>query len=141
MIALERFISTYQKLDKNNLSRLSSVYSSNIIFTDPLHEISGLDSLMNYFKSLYQNVDAVTFVFGETIAEQDRATITWVMTVRHPRLNGGQAFNVDGVSCLHFNTEGLVSAHRDYFDLGALLYEQIPLLKRIIKKIKERLTS
>jgi hypothetical protein len=29
--------------------------------------------------------------------------------------------------------------HRDYFDAGAMLYEQIPLLGRVIKWVKQKI--
>ncbi len=139
MKALEHFIETYQELDKNDLALLGSIYSKDIRFSDPLHQIVGLEALIHYFKELYQNVDSVTFTFGEQLIDNHKVTLCWVMTIRHPRLNNGQDIRVEGISLLNFNAEGLVSEHRDYFDLGAMLYEHIPLLGRIIRKLKERL--
>ena len=34
---------------------------------------------------------------------------------------------------------GKIYYHRDYFDMGAMVYEQLPLLGRIVRKIKQRL--
>ena len=141
MKALERFISVYKQLDKNNLTTLGDIYSSDIYFCDPAHQISGLEALITYFSELYQNVENVTFTFGDLILDDQQATLTWQMGVRHPRLNKGQDYSVEGISLLRLNSEGLVCYHRDYFDLGALLYERIPLLGSVIIRIKERLTS
>lgn len=139
MDALEQFISVYKQLGKENLSSLRAVYSDDVRFCDPIHTINGIDSLIDYFTDLYATVDAVGFDFGEPISAAAKTAITWTMGVHHPRLNGGKMITVEGISCLHFNPQGQVCYHRDYFDLGALLYEQVPLLGRIVKKIKERM--
>jgi hypothetical protein len=34
---------------------------------------------------------------------------------------------------------GKIYYHRDYFDMGAMLYEHLPLLGRIIQRLKHRL--
>ncbi|HGP4674712.1 TPA: nuclear transport factor 2 family protein, partial [Vibrio cholerae O1] len=39
---------------------------------------------------------------------------------------------------LHF-AEGKVTYHRDYFDMGEMLYEQLPVLGQVIRAIKRRL--
>jgi hypothetical protein len=65
--------------------------------------------------------------------------VQWQMNFSHPRLKGGKTIVVDGASYLRFNEAGKVSYHRDYFDLGAMLYEQLPLLGRIIVAVKRRL--
>jgi hypothetical protein len=43
------------------------------------------------------------------------------------------------MSYLQFDKAGKVRYHRDYFDLGAMLYEHLPLLGSLVKTIKRRL--
>lgn len=64
--------------------------------------------------------------------------LTWTMSYQHPKLNGGKTIAVKGASQLNFDEKRIVR-HRDYFDGGALLYEHIPLLKRVIFFLKNRL--
>ena len=40
---------------------------------------------------------------------------------------------------IEFDEAGKVCQHRDYFDLGAMLYEQLPLLGPVVRTIKMRL--
>ncbi|MCT7655735.1 hypothetical protein MBH78_16005 [Oceanimonas sp. NS1] len=56
-----------------------------------------------------------------------------------PRLNGGRPVTVPGVSHLCFADS--IYYHRDFFDLGAMLYEQLPLLGKGIRALKRRLNS
>ena len=57
--------------------------------------------------------------------------------ITHPRLNRGNEFSVAGVSIIKFNDK--IYSHRDYFDLGAMLYEQLPLFGSMTKFIKRKL--
>ena len=63
----------------------------------------------------------------------------WTMTFSHPRLRGGAPVTVEGATRLAFDEEGKVCLHRDYFDLGAMLYEQLPLLGAVVRTLKGRL--
>lgn len=40
------------------------------------------------------------------------------------------------VGCSHLRFHSLVAHQRDYFDAGALIYENIPLLGAIVRRIK-----
>lgn len=136
---LERFIEVYHQLDQNNLERLTEIYAPEIRFIDPAHEISGRDNLSHYFSALYANISTIDFSFERQLQEADQAVLVWVMTFRHPRLAGGKPISVPGCSWLSFNSQGQALEHRDYFDLGAMLYEQLPLLGRMVRSIKRRL--
>jgi hypothetical protein len=58
------------------------------------------------------------------------------MTYSHPKLNKGQSINVEGMSQLRFSDK--IFAHRDYFDVGQMLYEQVPFLGGLIGLLKNR---
>ena len=53
---LHQFAHTFATLDKHNLHLLDSLYSQDIAFADPLHEVHGLPALHRYFADLYSNV-------------------------------------------------------------------------------------
>lgn len=136
---LESFLRVYEKLDAENLYLLDNIYSADVSFIDPAHKIEGLVALKEYFSELYQNVSSINFSFSHHQQQENDAYIQWQMTLRHPRLNRNQEIIVPGISYLHYDQAGKVSLHRDYFDLGTMLYEQLPLLGSIIKTVKRRL--
>lgn len=138
---VDNFKNLYQTLNRDtlNLNELSSVYDDNIVFEDCFHNIIGISDLFNYFDNLYENVSTIGFDFEDQWINDDGAMLTWVMSYKHPRLNNGNLIQVKGASRLMFK-DGKISAHRDYFDGGALLYEHIPILKRVIHFLKNRLS-
>lgn len=139
MNSLESFLEVYRKLNAQNLHLLDDIYSADISFIDPAHKIEGLAALKKYFYELYQNVSSVSFNFTHHQQRDNDAYIQWQMTLCHPRLNSNREIIVPGASYLNYDRTGKVCFHRDYFDLGTMLYEQLPLLGSIIKRIKRSL--
>ncbi len=139
MNRLDDFLAVYNRLTIDNLDLLDRIYSADIEFCDPAHEIRGLEALRRYFAELYRNVDSIGFSFNRRHRVDSEAYLSWRMSFRHPKLARGRTIEVDGLSYLQFDDTGKVSYHRDYFDLGAMLYEHLPLLGRLVKTIKRRL--
>ncbi|WP_421174450.1 nuclear transport factor 2 family protein [Aeromonas enteropelogenes] len=136
---LARFVALYQQLDRQQLHRLSEVYADEVIFIDPAHRIEGLAALSDYFAALYQRLTYCRFVITSQQQQGRQAWLGWTMTFSHPRLRGGKPVTVEGATRLELDEEGKVCLHRDYFDLGAMLYEQLPLLGSLVRTIKGRL--
>lgn len=137
---LHNFVEIYQSLGVDNLALLDEIYHPQVTFIDPAHEISGLVNLRRYFKQLYTNLEACEFVIDNVFYQNNQAAIYWTMRYRHPKLNGGKTVIVEGHSTIQ-GAGKVVTFHRDYLDLGSMLYEQIPLLGRIIRMLKARMND
>lgn len=134
---IQTFVVNYQALSTDNLHLLNDIYHQGITFIDPMHKIHGLSALTEYFEGLYENVTACHFSIQRVVHQNDAAAIYWTMRYQHPKLNQGQEIAIQGSS--HIQGEGdKVIYHRDYLDLGAMLYEHLPLVGRLIKWIKAR---
>ncbi|SHG18605.1 nuclear transport factor 2 family protein [Vibrio gazogenes] len=128
----------YAQLNKHNLDTLNDIYHDEIVFEDAAHRIEGVTSLSDYFINLYQNVERCNFTIHEQHPTDNGGFLIWTMHLQHPKLRQGQLVNVRGVTHLRFQ-DGKVIYHRDYFDLGEMLYEQLPILGRVVRWIKRRL--
>lgn len=135
---LEAFCAFFNKLDKSCTEKLYTVYTQDVTFIDPLHRIDGCCALEGYFAALYDNVRYCRFTYHEARQDGDIAFVTWTMHFAHSRLAGGRDISVDGCTRLQFAADGRVSQQRDYFDAGAMLYENVPLLGRVIRFLKRR---
>ncbi|WP_309043458.1 nuclear transport factor 2 family protein [Marinobacter sediminicola] len=132
---LEAFKTLFNQLDKGNLNKLPAVYSKDIRFQDPLGAVEGLDALTHYFAGAYSNVISCQFVFEEAVVQDSFATIPWVMHLRHKRIRGGNEIHVAGISHVAVKC-GKICYHRDYFDAGQLLYENLPVIGGVIRWVK-----
>ncbi|ASJ97242.1 MULTISPECIES: nuclear transport factor 2 family protein [Shewanella] len=134
---LQNFIAVYGELGTDNLEALRQVYHPEVEFIDPLHNLKGLEELLDYFDGLYLQVVSCDFTIDHVIEQQSEAAVYWTMTFRHKQLNASQPIEVEGHSRLGAK-DNKVIYHRDYFDLGTMLYEHLPVLGSIILAVKRR---
>jgi len=132
------FCARFQPLTTSELSALAECYSDDVDFTDPLHHHVGRDRVMAYYAELLDGVQHCHFDFHDRQTVGNTSFLTWTMHLTHPRLHGGRTINVAGCSRLQWRGQR-VCRHRDYFDVGAMLYEQLPLLGWLIRGVKKRL--
>jgi len=135
--SVETFKDTYNRLTRSSLSLLDILYDESVLFEDPLHRIQGLPALRAYFERLYADVHSCRFTFEAEVAQADQAFLTWTMHLRHRRFHPGETLHLPGASHIRFTDK--VVYHRDYFDVGALLYERVPLLGPLVRALKSRL--
>ncbi|TVP58677.1 MAG: nuclear transport factor 2 family protein [Halomonadaceae bacterium] len=132
---LEAFKTLFNQLGPEYTDGLDQVYAPGVSFRDPFVEIQGLDALETYFTGAYSNVIACQFDYGQPLINGDRVALPWVMHLQHRKLRSGQELIVDGMSHLHLHKH-LVIYHRDYFDAGQLLYENVPLLGSAVRWLR-----
>lgn len=137
---LNHFIDTYEKLSPDNLELLSRVYHNDVHFKDPIHELHGFVQLHNYFQDMYTNISSCQFVINDVIYQNNCAAIYWEMTYVHSKLNGKKPISINGHSHIK-GQDNKVIFHQDYLDLGAMIYEHIPLLGRVIIWLKQKISS
>ena len=136
---LERLVDFYQTFDLTAISRLGDVYSDQITFEDPIRRIEGLAALQEYFSSLMQHVRSCRFVVLRYETTARSGFVEWEMYFSHAALNRGAAIKVNGVTVLSFDDK--ITYHRDYFDLGEMLYEHVPVMGVATRHLKRRLQS
>ncbi|MGB0865984.1 MAG: nuclear transport factor 2 family protein [Granulosicoccaceae bacterium] len=133
---LQKFVETYQQLGKYNLHSLREVYHPDVEFIDNLHHLHGINQLIQYFEGQYSNLNSCSFDIRRANQTGDDAWLIWDMRFAHPRLRGGKLITVNGAS--HLRLTDSVTYHRDYFDMGATLYEHLPIIGSAITWIKQR---
>ncbi len=132
-----RFERTWNEVDAANTASLAALYHEDCVFSDPVHEVRGLAALEDYCRNLYENVSHCRFRFEEAVASSDRAAIPWTMELRMTSFRKGELIELPGISHIEFDDK--IRRHRDFFDLGDLVYEHIPLLGVVVRAVKRRL--
>ena len=133
-----RFKDYFKVLHDSDLSQLGSIYDDRIVFKDPVHEIRGLVELEDYFTSMCADLSDCRFEYLDELVNDDAAYIKWMMHFKHPRL-GNRLISVRGVS--HLKIGEKIEYHEDFYDMGAMLYEQLPLLGNVTRWLRLRLAS
>jgi len=140
VVLVESFKHLFNTLNSDtcNSGIIEMVYGENIEFIDCFHHVVGVESFHKYLASIYENVQFCQFEFHDEFIKQDSAMLTWTMAYIHPQLNGGNTIYVNGSSHIKFDEK--IYYHQDYVDGGALLYEHVPVLRRVIHFLKKRMS-
>ncbi|MEM6484454.1 MAG: nuclear transport factor 2 family protein [Pseudomonadota bacterium] len=128
----------YDDLSLDTLSSLGDVYHPEVIFTDPVGSYQGLDHLDAYFRKLLNGNTDNTFSIEQLRFRENDGFVTWRMDFTTPRLNRGRRIVVDGASAISVEND-LIRSQRDYYDLGSMVYEHIPVLRNIVRGIRTRM--
>ncbi len=136
---LEAFKQYYQAFDRQLFDDLDQVYSDNVVFSDPVHEIQGLNTLKQYFKEMCGNLTDCQFEFVDEVVDENSACFKWEMHYRHPSIKRNKPLTLTGISLIKFSDK--VEYHEDFYDMGAMLYEHIPVLGSAVRMIKSRLAK
>lgn len=128
----------FKVVHDSDLSRLRDLYDEEIVFKDPVHEIRGLVELEDYFTSMCSDLSDCRFEYLDELIGEDAAYVKWVMHFKHPKL-GNRLISVRGVS--HLKIGDKIEFHEDFYDMGAMLYEQLPLLGNVTRWLRLRLAS
>ena len=135
---VDEFKERFKNLLVTDLSRLDEIYHNDVVFRDPVHEIRGLVGLEDYFYSLCIDLKECRFEFLDEVVDDHAAYIKWVMHFEHPKL-GKRIITVRGVS--HLQVGDKITFHEDCYDMGAMIYEQLPVIGGLTRWLKNRLTS
>jgi len=135
-----RVLNCFNKLTAENIDSVDAVYSPQVHFADPLHEYRDLASFKAYLAYQYKNTISCRFDLVSMVEQKNSVSIEWIMVFRHKALNWGREITVPGISVVTEDpSTGLVIRHRDYFDVSAFIYENIPGLGTAVKAAKKLL--
>jgi ketosteroid isomerase-like protein len=139
-LLLDKFSAFYTNLDTMKVEDLAEIYSTDVLFIDPIAEHKGIAAVENYFAKLLRNAKSCSFVIHTKQDNQDgKCIVNWTMEYRTSTMNANKPIKVEGITMLTLKNDKIIF-HRDYYDLGQMVYENIPLLGRLIKQIKRRMS-
>jgi ketosteroid isomerase-like protein len=129
----------FNELNADKTEILDDFYHEDVHFVDPVVDVKGLDDLRKHYAHQYGAVKEIHFAFIHEYIAGDTHTIEWEMTFSTKRLNKGKPFKIPGASVVTFQDEKVIY-HRDFFDLGDMIYERLPVIRAITKRVKKRLS-
>lgn len=135
---LSRLCEFYRHLEMSQLPQLSRIYHPHVVFIDPVSHYDGVDALERYFSQLLKKVNYCRFEIQPPLLQGDEASLFWQMEFSHPSLKKGQAMFLHGASHVRLSDNRIIY-QRDYYDLGAMLYEHLPVLGGAVRAVKGRL--
>ena len=112
------------------------VYAPEAYLNDTLVGIDGAARIEAYFSRTMQDTRVLNVRFLDRASSGIDCFVRWEMRVEHDALAGGEPVLSYGVTQFRFDKEGRVLLHKDFWDSGTGLYEQLPVLGRVLGRIR-----
>ena len=136
---VDKLCSFYTHFNASKIPDLGEIYDAKVAFVDPLHKVDGLPALKAYFSHLCDDQGQYRFAITHKLVNQNQGFIRWVMHYSHPKLASGKPLQLVGGSLLHFDQR--ITAQEDFYDMGAMVYQHIPLLGWAVRKVNHHLSG
>jgi len=139
MFDIGQFKQLYKTFSSATPTQLPRLYHPAITFKDPIHELNGLAALSDYFASFCNQGTQYRFEFTNEVISHDQAFFQWQMHYAHPNLANGKPLVLKGGTLIKFNTQ--ITYHEDFYDMGAMIYQHVPVIGWAVKKINARIAE
>jgi hypothetical protein len=138
--AIERFKAFFARFDAERIaSTIGAVYGSEVWFDDNLKVVRGREALERYLIETTRSVESCTVEVLDVARSGCEFYLRWQMEIRSPRLKKSRPLLSFGMSHLRYDADGRIILHRDFWDAAGGLFEHLPVIGTIIRRIKGRL--
>lgn len=130
----------FNLLNPRTMDLVDEFYHSEATLVDPIGRQIGRKKIKSYYESIYGPVTAIVFEFKDGVEEGHLLSLPWTMRFRSKKLKGNKEIAVEGISMIRFDQKtGQAIFHQDYYDLGSMVHEHIPVLGGLFRWIKRKL--
>ncbi|MDG4868500.1 nuclear transport factor 2 family protein [Guyparkeria sp. 1SP6A2] len=135
--ALERYVAVMEGLRPDNLDTLDAVFVADARFVDPFNDVRGIQAIRAVFAHGFSQCRGMRFEVSARAVDGERGLLRWRMSCGE----GRGAWKIDGMSEVIVAADGRIAAHLDYWDPAGQLYERVPLLGWLMRRIRRRLAA
>ena len=135
--AVEAYVRFWETLSPAALDSLAEIASPDVRFQDPFNDVRGLAGFRAVFDDMFHRVSEPRFRVTGRAAQDDLCFLRWQFSFS----NRGRDWRIDGVSEIRFGADGLVVSHVDYWDAAGQLYERLPVIGWVLRRLRRRLAA
>lgn len=124
-----------QRIDSGCVAELRNHAASDVHFRDPFNDVHDVEAMIDVFDDMFVHVKDLNFRIHHRMSDGDVCIIVWTLSGRLM----DRDWSVDGASQLRFNDQGLLVEHIDHWDAAAGLYEKLPVIGWVLRRLRKRL--
>lgn len=133
----ERFMHFFETLTPETLAQIDTLFAENARFKDPFNDVIGVKAIHLVFTHMFATTTSPRFTIKHSASQNQHLFIHWVFTFNKKNT----AWQIDGSSLVHFNKQGKVQEHRDYWDPAEQIYSKVTGLKTLMKFLVRHLKA
>lgn len=139
--AITALVVFFETLRPERLDDLARHYAAQARFKDPFNDVRGLAAIRSIFEHMFATLDGPRFEVTGCVQQGQQCVLTWVFHFRFRRWARGVDQRIEGASWLEFDRQGQVLLHRDYWDAAEELYEKLPVLGALMRRLRRAASS
>ena len=136
--AAAAYITFFETLSPESLDGLDALCAPDIRFRDPFNDVRGAARFRAVLERMFRDVQEPRFTVLDHAISGRVCYLRWDFTFR--RAGGGARVRIPGMSELHFDAAGKVTAHLDHWDAGRI-YEMVPVAGAMVRLVRRRLST
>jgi hypothetical protein len=117
-------------------ARAAETYAPDAYLNDNLVAIEGAGPIGEYFSHTAGRLRSLRVSFLNVTHAGPDYFVRWRMTVESERLNGGAPMVSYGMTHFRFDASGRILLHKDFWDAGTGLYEYLPGLGPVLRRVR-----
>jgi hypothetical protein len=137
-----RISELFSRMSVEKVQRLvRALYAPGAYLNDSLTVMVGAEAIEAYYVRSVGAARQIHFDFSDVAVSTDGPDyyVRWQMTLEKRFLGRGLPLRIPGVSHFRFDARGRILVHRDFWNTGTGLYERIPLLGWLIRRVRKRI--
>lgn len=124
MTQLDGLLDWYTTLTPDSVKLARRFYHADAHFKDPFNDVHSVAAIVDIFDHMFSSTERPRFTIHERIEQGQQAFVTWAFEFE---LKGAH-YSILGASHFKFDSNGLVTEHRDYWDAAEELFQKLPLI-------------
>lgn len=131
----------YETLTPDTVAQLRGLFAAHVRFKDPFNDVRGADRMIAVLRQMFEDATEIRFEVGEQAFHAKLCFLRWRFCFRPRRFARAEPWPIEGVSVVRFDDDGKVVEHIDDWDAAEQIYERLPVLGLILRRVRQRLGS
>lgn len=129
-------IAWFEALRPDTLDSIAAVYATDARFRDPFNEVQGVQIIRTIYAHMFDSLSDPRFEIVECLEQGSRICMVWLFRFEWRT----RRFEIEGNTLFDLDEQGLIARHRDYWDVAQGLYEHLPVLGRVLRLLRRRMS-
>ena len=127
--ALDRYVAAMEATGTTSIDDIMAFFADEARFRDPFSDVRGKAKIRRVFEKTHDDLDDIRITVTDRATGTDAHYIRWTFKAQPKGILKRQGeFVIEGMTEVHINDHGLVTAHLDYWDPTPHVWQRIPLM-------------
>ncbi len=137
--ALDRYVAAMEATGTNSVDDIMAFFADDARFRDPFSDVRGKAKIRRVFEKTQDDLDDIRIEVTDRATGGDAHYIRWIFRAMPKGVLRRQGeFVIEGMTEVHLDDTGMVTAHLDYWDPTPEVWQRIPLMGTALRALRRQ---